>query len=289
VAVVIVTWNSEETIGHVLTGLEGYEVVVVDNASSDATCDMVREFAHVKLIASTENRGFGWGCNCGAEATSAERLLFLNPDTTPRREEISRLIALVDDPGIGIAVPALSHSATQVAATIGHFPSPMFDVIQSMGLWRCRKRSWLNRRTRLRIDWGFGACLAMRRETFDRVGGFNPLIFLYGEDMDLCFRIRRLGLEIVMDLSIVIPHIGNSAGEQTFSAEARARRVLAGEYEFLCRYRGKRRADAALEFKRMLSRIHLGVSPERRVLQDVLESRSWRVAQEATAPLRHEV
>jgi GT2 family glycosyltransferase len=197
VSVVIVTHNSSAHIDKVLARLVGdpegpAEVVVVDNASTDGTLEMVRHHA-VVLVPVDSNLGFPAGCNLGAARTQHDTLVFLNPDTEPGPGWLPPLQAALDQPGVGAAQPVLdlvrhpnhyftSHSeltylgfAWSTDAGLPIPPDPgSYDVA-----------------------FPSGAALAIRRSTFEALGGFRDGYFLYLEDVDLGWRLRLMGMRSV--------------------------------------------------------------------------------------------
>lgn len=183
VSALLVTYNSGATIEAALRSvLEAdypagrLEAVVVDNASADASREVVSRLAaeapgRVRLVASRRNAGFGAGVNRAAAHARGELLLLLNPDARLRRETLALLVA--------------EAHATQGAG---------------FRLWEPRQQPFEHPKTYDPVtgetDWASGACLLIAREAFEALGGFDPRIFLYAEDVDLSWRARARGWKI---------------------------------------------------------------------------------------------
>jgi N-acetylglucosaminyl-diphospho-decaprenol L-rhamnosyltransferase len=224
-SILIVTYNSRPLIGTLLNGLArqldglNAEVVLVDNASHDGTADAVAEHhPWVRLIRSAQNLGFAAGNNLAARHATGRVLLLLNPDALPARGCVARGLALMDsDPGVGLAGARLlaDDGATQPSARM--FPSLMQEAIVLSGLaarfpksrWFGRlDRTWADPASAAPVDWVPGAFALVRRDLFDRLGGFDERFFLYYEEVDLCRRIHAAGYRVQYWPELRVQHIG---------------------------------------------------------------------------------
>ena len=102
------------------------------------------------------------------------------------------------------------------------------------------------------VQWGFAACLVMRRELFEQIGGFDPTVFLYGEDMDICHRVRCTGRQVILDTTVVVDHIGNASGEQAFVPIEQARLKLAADVRWLRKYHSYSYERVTITIRKML-------------------------------------
>jgi GT2 family glycosyltransferase len=168
-------------------------------------------------------------------------------------------------------LPALS-------ASIEDVPSPLLLIAQAFGVWKLAKRLLIRPGRRMRIPWGFGACMAMRREVFDEIGGFDEAIFLYGEDMDLCRRIHETGRDVILDTRILVPHSGNESGKQAFDPRGRAVLVLQANYRFLVRFHSRKYADLTFRIWRLVLPLRMRARPDFAVMHKLLKDGSWRAA-----------
>ncbi len=201
---------------------ESIEVVVVDNGSGDGSADVVRQdFPDVKLVTLEETVGFGTANNSGATHSAAPVLLFLNPDTRLRKGSLSSMLQrFAQQPDCGIAGGMVFDGKGRFERSTGSSPT-----LFSMGLGRLLKtlppvrpllgrfthQHWTGYDKPRRVDWVTGAYLWIRRDVFERVGGFDPRIFMYCEDVDLCFRVRQLGFEVRFFPETPITHYGGKS------------------------------------------------------------------------------
>jgi N-acetylglucosaminyl-diphospho-decaprenol L-rhamnosyltransferase len=212
--VVVVTYNSAEVIERCLDSCGDLTVLVVDNASRDETCSLVRRRAllgtpksGVTLIANAENRGLSSAVNQGVAALGSEFILLLNPD--------AQLISRVDELetactqlGTGLAAGKLVNEAGEVQRgfTLRRFPTPLTLVLEVLGINRMLPANPVNRRYRCldldleragEVEQPPGAFLMFRREVWQRLGGFDTQFHpLWFEDVDFCKRVSDLGLKI---------------------------------------------------------------------------------------------
>ncbi len=184
------------------------EAIVVDNASTDGSADAVeREFAEAKVIRQPRNVGFGRANNAGLSQAAGRFVLLLNPDVTVLPECVGRLADfLLVRPDAGAVGPRLARpdGSLDLAARRG-FPTPSTAVYRLSGFSRLFPRSARFNRYNMghrvdsevhEIDSGTAACLMVRRTAVERVGLFDPDYFMYGEDLDLCFRLKQGGWKI---------------------------------------------------------------------------------------------
>jgi N-acetylglucosaminyl-diphospho-decaprenol L-rhamnosyltransferase len=198
-AVVVVTYNSAGDIGSCLGSLpidELAAVVVVDNASTDGTAELLRrEWPNVTLLALEENVGFGAGCNRGAASVDARFVLFLNPDATIDAGNLEALVAYArDHPQAGMVAPALVGMSSS-----GDLPTLRtelrYAVPPRLACFFPERRHPPGRPTGP-VDVVEGACMLVDRELFERVGRFDERFFLFFEEADLARRIRAEGREV---------------------------------------------------------------------------------------------
>jgi len=209
ITAVIVNYNSRGHLSHCLERLTLQlgahdEAIVVDNASSDGSQDHVyKRYPNVRLIALPQNVGFGAANNRGAQAARGEYLLLLNPDAWLADGSLEILrYALDRDETLGLAAPQIYYPDGRLQFTWAPTTGVLGEAVQKLRN-PFEGRAWnhftLPRLWRLVGDrgWYTAACLLVRREAFEAIGGFDPEIFLYFEDVDFCLRLRsaswRLG------------------------------------------------------------------------------------------------
>ena len=217
--VVVVTYNSADVVGRCLDSCAGLPIVVVDNASRDATRDVVQQRPSVVLISNAGNRGFAAAVNQGVEALDTELVLLLNPDAeldTP----IDPMAQACTREGVGAAGGRLVDGSGQVQSgfTLRRFPTPGALIFEVLGINRMLPRNPVNRRYRCldvdldrpcEADQPPGAFLMFRRDLWQRLGGFDTQFHpLWFEDVDFCKRTRNLGVKIQYVPQVIARHRG---------------------------------------------------------------------------------
>jgi GT2 family glycosyltransferase len=224
VSALIVTYESRSHIGACLESIERTAASllagchIVDNCSSDGTADMLEaEFPQVDLIRNAENIGFGRAVNQAAARASGDYLLIVNPDTIIRPGTIESLVRFMDyRPGAGACGPKIVDfdGEFQYYCRRG-FPTPLNSLAYLTGLDRLfpssRRLSGYYRRDipgdiEMITDSLAGCFMLVRREAFAHVGGFDEDYFLFGEDIDLCWKLKEAGFEVWYVPSAVAVH-----------------------------------------------------------------------------------
>jgi GT2 family glycosyltransferase len=234
-SVIIVNWNSAEHLRKCLSSIAAdqnspdLEVLVVDNASYDGSAEMVRrQFPWVRFIQSAENLGFAGGNNLARQHAQGDTLLFLNPDTEVFPSALKRmLVRLWASPGVGAVGPRLLNSDLSLQTTcLQAFPTfwnLLFDA-DALKVMFPRWRIWgmrplFSNGTDADVAGMIsGACLMVRRDAFDHVEGFSPEYFIYGEDLDLCYKLKNAGWTLkYVDSAEVVHHGGQSTKSRSES------------------------------------------------------------------------
>jgi GT2 family glycosyltransferase len=217
--VVIVTYNSAEMIDRCLESCADLPVVVVDNASRDATCELVRRNSSVTLIANPRNSGFAAAVNQGVLALDTPLILLLNPDTELRTSITELETACLKD-GTGLAAGQLTDQQghAQRGFTLRRFPNASTLICEVLGVNRLVALNPWNRSYRcldldltrpVEAEQPPGAFLMFRREVWQRLGGFDTQFYpLWFEDVDFCKRARDLGLKIQYVPGVTAIHQG---------------------------------------------------------------------------------
>ncbi|MFL6195566.1 MAG: glycosyltransferase family 2 protein [Thermoanaerobaculia bacterium] len=202
-------------------------LVVADNGSRDGSADMVRaEFPEALLLADDGNPGFGAAANRAlAAAGGAPFVLLLNADTRVRRGALRALAGyLASHPRAAVAAPRLVNPDGSLQASCFPFLGTLQLMLEKTPLARALARvpalrdRWLlshsgHDRARV-VPWALGAALAIRREAFDQAGGFDPSFFMYSEEIDLCWRLKRAGWEVHFTPDATVEHVGGASTSQ---------------------------------------------------------------------------
>lgn len=221
-AIVIVTYNSGAEIGPCLEAARrtGAEVVVVDNASADDTREQVLR-SGTRLIANVSNRGFAAAVNQGFRACAAPYVLLLNPDAI-LVTDIVPLRRACELPHAAAAGGLLVNSdwTSQAGFMVRRLPSPSALCFEALGvnrIWPGNPVNWrfrcfdldLSGPSPVRVDQPAGAFLMIRREAWERLGGFDERFHpLWFEDVDFCLRLRNAGLVVYYTPEAVAKHTG---------------------------------------------------------------------------------
>jgi GT2 family glycosyltransferase len=229
--VIVVNWNAGAWLARAVDALARVRpaagtlarLVIVDNASTDGSADSID--AHgmpLTLIRNPVNRGFAAACNQGAAASTADVLLFLNPDALITTEAIDAALGTFSAPehaDVGIAGVRLDGGSAPSRLGVGPFPTPASLAALSLGLGRRtarqaaarpapgrRGKSWRETTSPREVDVVCGACLFIRRSVFEALGGFDERFFVYYDEVDLCLRARRRGIRAVVLDDVSIHH-----------------------------------------------------------------------------------
>jgi N-acetylglucosaminyl-diphospho-decaprenol L-rhamnosyltransferase len=236
-SVVIVNWNAGDALVACADSLAdaaraGCEVLVVDNASEDGSAAAAAAaFPWLRVVHAGANVGFAVGANLGAGQATGDVVVFLNPDARVLPGALAGLVgALAAAPRAGIAGGGLvgPDGRWQPGAARFH---PLGHLVLDTTVGRLPAR-W-RRRPHL-VDWVYGTFMAVRRDLFRRLGGFDPAYFLYGEDMDLCSRAARLGARTLHVPAARAVHGANVSAVQRFGL-GREAEVVKGELRFYAR------------------------------------------------------
>ncbi|WP_170320685.1 glycosyltransferase family 2 protein [Patulibacter medicamentivorans] len=260
-SVVIVNWNGADVLGTCIESLLGQEtdrplrIVVLDNASTDDSLQVLARFSPtVEIIRSTENLGFGRGNNAAFRQVSSEFVIFLNPDTKlVAPDAIDRMLAPLADPRIGAVGPRLLNADGSIQQSCSAVPTLAGTAAAVVGLPRLlsddlRRRwtpvLWSHDRSSF-TGWVGGACIAIRSVDYRRVGGFSERTFMYGEDLELGYRIRVLGMRVFYETGAEVVHYQDHSSRQRWSDAETAKLTAAGELEFLRQRYARPKAELA--------------------------------------------
>lgn len=223
VDVVVVSYNSREQLRDSVAELAAesdFNVVVVDNASSDGSLEAVADL-DVEAVAMEENGGFARGSNVGFARGSAPYVLLLNPDARIHPAALRALVAVLDaTPAAGAVAPKILHSDGSLDFSQRRFPRLRSTYAQALFLHRVFPRAgWVDEVVRTREsyerpgapDWVSGACILLRRSVLEELGGLDEGFFLYCEDTDLCLRVWQAGHEVRYEPSAVVVHEGGAS------------------------------------------------------------------------------
>jgi GT2 family glycosyltransferase len=231
VSIVIVSFNTLSVLRECLvsvyreTGSLRVQIIVVDNASTDGSAEMVeREFPQVMLIRSEVNLGFGGANNLGFKSVLGRYVVLLNSDAFLTEGTLERSVLHMDaNPDAGLGGGRLVGRDGSMQPSARMFPTVLGDLIVLSGLAarfpRSRffgrfDRTWASEDEAAAVDWVPGAYSIIRAEVLADVGPFDPRFFLYYEEVDLCRRIKQQGYSIWYWPDISVVHLGGESSRQ---------------------------------------------------------------------------
>jgi GT2 family glycosyltransferase len=258
-SVIIASWNAGDVLGACLASLEtqtldgGFETIVVNDASTDATAELLRDWPGPGRVVVTNERnlGFSGANNRGAEEARGRVLFFLNSDTELHEPGVlERLAEAAEDETIGIVGPKLLNPDGSMQPSCAAHPSVATALVIGSGMQRLlpdrvlRRRApqfWSHERS-IDTDWLLGAALAIRAEVFRALGGFWTTT--YAEEADLAYRVQQRGLRVRYDTGARLKHLGNHSLGKKWSVPGRARVIAQAEVAFLETHYGRARRTA---------------------------------------------
>lgn len=253
-SIIVVSWNVREDLVRCIRSIKEnrpmseFEIIVVDNASTDGSADMIRKgFPEVTMITNKENLGHAAANKQGIEKSRGEYLFFLNSDTIVHPNSLDILIKFLDEnKNVGACGPKLLNDDGTTQSSIRRFPS-FRAVLYRNTVFRFLHvfRSEYNRGLmkdfdydkEMDVDQVTGAALMVKRSVIKQVGGMDERFFIYYEDVDLCYRVKQAGWRIVFTPEAVITHLG---GRSTCQIPVTGRiMMLRGLLTFFRKHRGK--------------------------------------------------
>jgi len=233
IAVVIINYNTCQELQACLESIkpeEAAHVFVVDNNSTDGSVEMVKSaYPRATLLSNQTNLGYGAAANQAIANCSDRYVLLLNSDTRLQPGALNFLSRYLDEhPEAAIVGPRLVDSDGTLQASCYPFPGPLDTFLENStcaifigrlirtyvpGIRWLYWRTWAHDSARI-VPWVKGAALAIRREAFDAIGGFDESFFMYFEDADLCYRLKKSGWEIHFAPITTIVHVGGASTGQ---------------------------------------------------------------------------
>ncbi len=247
VSVVIVNWNTRELLQQTLESLYRetqqvtFETIVVDNGSTDGSFQLLQHaWKQVCSIALAENKGFAVANNIGIRIASGRYVLLLNSDTIVLPTTLCGMVSFLDAyPDTGCVGCRHLNLDGSLQRSMDSFPNLLNDLLSYSELYRLplllpflqRRFPWWSDHNHVRdVDWVNGACMMVRRQVIAKVGGLDECYFIYAEEIDWCYRMRKAGWSVYFVPEAEIIHIGG----QAMNRAADIRVVL--KYKGQCRF-----------------------------------------------------
>jgi GT2 family glycosyltransferase len=219
--VVVVAYHSGAHLEELLPALPaGVAVAIVDNAQgADGLDELARARPRTRYLHGPDE-GFATAANLGARTSEAEVLVFVDPDSRPTGAQLDELVATLDaDPGLALVSATTVEPDGRVELGVGGWePTVGRTLVHALGLHRLLPTRGLYARPRpgrpIELDWLGGACMAIPREVFLRLGGFDESYYVYVEDVEFGRRLREAGLRQVIRTDLLVRHAGAGSGEE---------------------------------------------------------------------------
>lgn len=222
-SIIIVNYNVKEFLQNLIHSIEkassniSKEIIIIDNASDDGSTEIVKEkFPSVKFISNKINIGFGKANNQGLEIAQGKYILFINPDCIVSEDTLDKMIRFFEGhPECGLAgCKILNSDGSLQLACRRSFPGPWTSFTKVTGLSNLFPKSkifarynltYLDENKTYEVDAVSGSFMMIRREIYEKIGGFDEQFFMYGEDLDLCYRVQQAGYKVfyVHDTQII--------------------------------------------------------------------------------------
>lgn len=245
---VVVTHNSAAVVGLCLESLVSQfpdsPVIVIDNASTDSTRDIVRSLSRqVTLVCGDRNKGYGRACNLGVKLSPREHVLVMNPDVLITDVDTRSLIPLLQAASLGLVAPTMMRPGDFDGAPL-IFPHSSPRRLWVDSTWRKILPQFLHGSCRTHYGqitngWASGAALLVRKTEFEQVGGFDERFFLYYDDTDLSRRYHAAGLPIRGTDSIHGIHAGGRSCADCDLRIIPFAASLLGMLQYMCVYHPK--------------------------------------------------
>lgn len=277
-SVIIINWNTKKLLEDCLSSIYkftkgvSFEVIVVDNGSVDGSPAMVKnKFAQVKLIPNKDNLGFTKANNQGIKIAKGKYILLLNSDTYLIENSFEKLVKKArelesfrgstsrevepQEKSLGAIGPLLfdqNHKIQQSVGFFPHLPQIFFwmTFIDDLPGGTFLKPFHVDHdsfyKKDQQVDWVTGAAILVPRSVIDKVGPLDEEIFMYGEEVDWCYRIKKAGFEVNFTSDTKIIHIGRGSAQKATSG------AIVGEYKGINYFYAKHKAVVALQIARLL-------------------------------------
>jgi GT2 family glycosyltransferase len=264
-SIIIVSWNVKDDVINCLKSIEEnppsekFEVILVDNASSDGTVEAVKSgFPSVVVIANSENRGFAAANNQGIKESQGQYILLLNPDTLVHDGSLDKLINFMqENKDIGVCGPKLLNGDGTIQSSVRYLPTfraALYrnTIFRTFGIFRKHYQRNVMAdfmyEKQMDVDHVKGAAMMTRRQVVEKVDGMDEQFFMCYEEFDFCLRVKQAGWRVVFIPDVVITHLGARSASQ-IPAKLRAM-SLTSMFRYFRKHRGTcKTAIFALVFK----------------------------------------
>ncbi len=231
VSIIVVNWNTQDNLRDCLrsiyeqAGEIDFEVIVIDNASTDGSVEMVKkDFPQVTLIENSKNRGFAAANNQGIDISQGRYVLLLNSDTVVLDNALAKTVAFANShPEAAVVGCRVLNPDRTLQPTCFMFPSILNMLLSSTYLYKLfpknkffgrERMTWWNRNEIREVDVVTGCFMLVRQDTIKKVGSLDEQFFMYGEETDWCYRFKQAGWKVMFTPVCEIIHLGGQSSRQ---------------------------------------------------------------------------
>ena len=222
ISVIIINYNTPamtlEAISRFIDRADGfnYEIILIDNNSSEKITGAALKDWPIKFIQNTENVGFAKAVNQGIEQAQGDYILLLNSDALVEKDTVKDLLAyLKNNNRVGVISPKFIYPNGENQVSSGRFPNFWREFFRLSMLHRILPGSAYNKdfKTIKSLDWVSGGCMLIKREVINEIGRFDENYFFSAEDMDFCLRAKKRGWQVIYyPLARIVHYYGFSSG-----------------------------------------------------------------------------
>lgn len=298
VSIVIVSHNVANFLNECLMSIRKettckYEVIVVDNNSKDNSVDIVKA-AHpeIKLIQNQSNIGFAKANNKAFRLANGRYIFMLNPDTMVLEKAIDKLVQFMDDnPEAGVCGPKNLNPDLSLQPNCHHFPTLSMVLVECLQLRRFFPKNRFFGREHMNywsydevkeVDWITGCSLMFRKEILDKVGFLDENYFMYSEDCDFCYRLKKEKLKTIFYPYASLVHYGGQSSllhnYQKVHSKTITRYLFKSRYYFFRKHYGRERE---LLLKIMYI-IYFSISLLKNIIMFIKKNRQERISSAKT-------
>jgi len=269
-SVIIVNYNTKKLLENCLKSIfkfsknVNFEVIMVDNGSKDNSQQMVKtKFPQVKLIPNRDNLGFAKANNQGIRVAKGKYVLLLNSDTYLVENSFKKIVENANQlENLGVIGPLLLNEDKSIQQSVGFFPhlpqiffwmTFMDDLPGGTTLKPYHidhesfyKQSFSSNKNHKEVDWVTGAAFLVPKKVINGIGPLDDEIFMYGEDVEWCYRIKKAGYNVYFSPETKIVHIGGG------SMKKNRTRAYVGEFRGIKYFYSKHKGKFSLQIARLL-------------------------------------
>jgi GT2 family glycosyltransferase len=239
IEIIVITYNSAAHIGACVDSIVAARAlpIIVDNGSSDDTLEIARaRCSEAKIIATGQNLGYGRAMNLGFRVTRGEFVVLSNPDVIFLRDSISQMVDLLkENPNVGLTGPQQMFPDRSWQRSYGDLPGIWSGIKEAVGIKtfqnKLRKLLWLSKigRKPKEVPYVDGAVVAVRRDAFLEMSGFDEHFYFYSEESDLCARLRKAGWRVMFLPTAEVIHVRGAASTKLDCSERFVRYMVTAQ------------------------------------------------------------